>query len=374
MRYLSAIFALPALFVSSISYADTACKPWDGNINNNPAEICLTIASQGNVTGTYFYFKHSTPIALHGTFDQETQQLTLFEQQEKVHPETVTGTWTGVLDKNQSKFTGTWKSGKDTLPFVFYDLTAHPFKTSRHEEIDGSCDFEEDIGYALSFTNYNYTWDNVISLPNPDMLPLFQGLLKENRPEWAGAAIISNHPQKIKHDSDACEKKFDEVHIKQSGTHDKTKWDEAFGVYDDMTTILIRPVGKYLISITSSWNSYTGGAHPNEKANQTFYDLRTGEKVPFLDLFTKEGQDILYKTILTDFDKTADCNVDLNKIWDFGPDTADQHDLTQWGISYGTYAFGCTGRPGYSLDKLPEPLVKQGLNPIYFDPKTKFFY
>lgn len=152
----------------------------------------------------------------------------------------------------------------------------------------------------------------------------------------------------------------------------------------------------YLIGVQASFSAYTGGAHPYENDKLVIYDVRDSQIVPFLDLFTPRGQELLLARVKSDLanelkeTNIQSCDIEINDIWSFDKKassyipwrkniemTLKEHppkNLKTWNISYGTYAFGCTGRPGYEMYGIPDEIIEKELNSKYFDPSTHYFY
>lgn len=254
-----------------------------------------------------------------------------------------------------------------TLAHAAYAETSQETKLISHKEILYSCD----DGHLVTHT---YVWDEI---KNPETA-LTQRLNKENHEPF------SKDEKNFSRQKTACTCSDDESP------------EDCKNPYSTDASNQITLYGAYLIGVEKMDSEYTGGAHPMEGGKLVIYDMRTNQIVPFLNLFSPHGQDLLLARIKSDLSndfKDSDlkgCNIEMNDVWHFGQKNFsyipwrtnvkmldgkhDPKDIKSWNIAYGTYAFGCTGRPGYEMYGLPDEVVEKELNTKYFDPNTHYFY
>jgi hypothetical protein len=343
--------------------AQAPCRTFVGNVGGAPAQMCLKVEGQA-VGGFYFYFRYQTPISLAGSLDTATGAFTLTENSNGAE----SGKWAGTLDAKQGVISGSFLANGAAKPVFFYDASREPLRTEKHEQKTyDECNYSDPD--RISYPVIGFEWDEITAIANPAVADAIRPYAEQRLEDRAKFSKDPTSPP-------TCREKA---------------WE-----YNEDTFVSIAMAGKYLVVVTTGMSGYTGGAHGYEGETLKYFDLRSGKEVPFLDLFTRRGQDMLMERVKADIAKEskgevpASCKIDLKDVWKFSfqrgsyipwrlegkrdRTNASPEDLRFWNISYGTYAFGCTGRPGYEMYDLPDEVVAHELNPVYFDPATKFFY
>lgn len=353
--------------------ADKECRVLDGNVSGQAAELCIDFSAEKG-KGAMFFFSdpHKKINVVVGQREKNKYHLVSLDAGPKIE-------LNGEYDPENMIFSGKYTEEKSApKEFYFYDIRGLSInvKTEKKEHVTCSEDFTSENNYAE--TSYSDEWYVVTT--NSKSEPLGNLIEKLN-----GSALPEKEVRKAAKAEVDC-KKLD------------PKVQESAAKYDDNSSAVLRRVGSFLLVEETDLNAFTGGAHGLESGKAKIYDLRTFREISFSSLLTKEGQNLFLQHIKDDLCAEgyegkqctlSDCDFQIDKVWSFGeekesyipwrketyPDAKKEiSPLQKWNVSYGTYAFGCSGRPGYEMYGIPEDIVTKGLNPVYFDPETRFFY
>lgn len=258
-----------------------------------PAAGALKESEKVSLFGAYYYERIQHPLSLGGDFNPANDSMTVrFYSRQDNQDEIFEGTW------KDRTFSGTWKKQGKSLPFSLVaatesgtDLIVRVYEDS----LAGKNKFSGEKGVARYFQQWlepAANPENAVSTAlKSEISSLIVGARMADTQNYSDLTALKDS---FFHDFQTYV--LDDSSIMMMDYVDETRMEV---VYNQSNWLTLRATGY----------SYTGGAHGNYYATVTAFDLKTGKRLTYNDLF-KPGYEIpllqaLEKKIRKEFNLAA---------------------------------------------------------------------
>lgn len=311
------------------------CKTLYGHVHQIPASICVVLDPVAKrASGSYFYYRHQTPITLEGSFNPTSSLVELDELGDKKNPRRITGKFSGIWNEKENEYSGEWTFNSKKVDFSFWDLSNTKFQFKRHSQ---------KFRYCLEGVLHDRTldWNEISNSDRPRLQSEINDLMKK----YINISEIEEDSKKGTQVSDNnlnCPKLKKEEEEEEERGHDMCNVDTLYKTYY---------VNSFILGVSQFESGFCGGAHPFEEGKTSFVDLRTGRFLKSSDFFNKKGLDKIKENV----EKTlkSECDQGVDSLWGYNPARKE--------LEFGTYSF-CSGRNGFN-SVFPEVDVMEGVSP-----------
>ena len=209
-----------------------------GTINNEyPITMYLTINTNSEVTGKYYYDKVRKYIPINGKIKGSTIEL-----EEKIN-DNITGKFSGKFDRKNIKYSGTWINTGSEKQMSF--------------ELNKNSIYK--INHVQTFA-YEYNYDNILLHEGTYIVLVNNGNL----------SIINNMNMEF------IDEKNTVYNIAEYAKYAKDT-EELYASFQFSSNYDFKYIDENIISIISYYWEYMGGAHGNGGNSTSIFNIRTGK-------------------------------------------------------------------------------------------------